>query len=124
MAVSNVIKVVKVFTSTGITKNTSIEYMVDVTAMIGDTVGRMAYQYYVASAGAANVDITYTLSLDNVTYFTPGTTMIKEEILPASSSTSGGAEYDFQLAPFMKFKAAETGNAADVTQLDLWVAFG
>jgi len=126
MAVNNTVRVVKVFDAVAITKNTNKTVVVDVSALIGSTVGKMCFQYSVASAGAADVDITYQLSCDNVTFADAATPMIKENILPAGAggTATGCAEYDFEFAPFLKIKIAETGNAADVTAASLWLAFG
>lgn len=123
MAVNNTVKVYRVFANAAIDSAGSISHVVDVSALIGSTVGKMAYQYYCASAGAADVDITYTMSLDNVTFFDPTTPAIKEAITPAGTTEAGGAEYDYEFAPFLKITATETGSVA-VTRFDLWLAFG
>jgi len=124
MAINNTVRVVRVFAGATFAKNAGVDAVVDVSALIGSTVGKFCYQYSCTSAGAAVVDITYTMSVDGVTYFAPGTTMVKEAITPASSTETGGAEYDFEFAPFLKFNVAETDNVAAVTNFDMWIAFG
>ena len=126
MTVGNRIKVEKLFHNMTITKNTNITVVIDLQELLGSTDGKIAFQYRIDSAGAADVDITYKISLDGISFFDPTTPMIKENILPAGAggSATGAAEYDFEFAPFWKIKIAETGNVADVTRADFWLALG
>jgi len=123
MAVNNVLKVEKIFDGVTIGISGSVTATLDVTALLGSTVGKMAFQYYCASAGTADVEVTYKLSLDNVTFWDPTTPEIKSSITPNSTSEAGGGEYDYEFAPFWEITATESGAVA-VTQFDFWLAFG
>jgi len=123
MAVNKAVRIVRVFASATITQNTSIDEVVDISTLIGSTIGKFCYQYSCTSAGAADVDITYEMSVDGETFFDPTTAAVKSNITPASGTETGGAEYDFEFAPFLKFTVEEQ-DAASVTNFDLWIAFG
>jgi len=126
MAVGNRIKVERIFDNRAIGASGSLNCIVDVQELLGSTDGKAAVQWYCASAGNADVDVTYQVSLDGATYFLagqPASGLIKEAITPAGTNTSGCEEFDFQFAKYWKIIATETAAVA-VTRFDLWIAFG
>jgi len=115
------ISVIRVFNQTAISKNAAATHIVDLSRY--NCEGFFSMQIDIAGTG--NIDLTYAISNDGVTYITPTGT---DDLFTAFGASSGeGSDghsitsFDPPLARYIQFTATEQ-NVNPITSLDCFLA--